>query len=45
MEGIGIVKIYDQARNLISAMITNLDELRLKIIRLFGGLACEMYGI
>lgn len=45
MEGIGIVKIYDPARNLISAMITNLDELRLKIIRLFGGLVCEMYGI
>ena len=45
MEGIGIVKICDQAQNLISAMVTNLDELRLKIIRLFGEPICEMYGI
>lgn len=45
MEGIGIVKVYDNSENLISAIITNIDELRLKIIKLFGTSTCEMYGI
>lgn len=45
MEGIGIIKVYDKITNTISAMITNLNDMRLKIIRLLGGTICEMYGI
>ena len=45
MEGIGIVKVYDNSQNIISAVVTNIDELRLKILKLFGGTTCEMYGI
>ena len=45
MEGIGIVKVYNKSKRLISKLVTNLDELRLKIIRLFGSFTCEMYGI
>jgi transposase len=39
MEGIAIIRTATQA------MITNLDELRCKIIRLFGETACQIYGI
>jgi transposase len=39
MEGIAIIRSATQA------MITNLDELRCKIIRLFGETACQIYGI
>jgi transposase len=45
MEGIGIVKIYNQMENLMSSAITNLSKLRLKIIRMFGQKVCNMYGI
>ena len=45
MEGVGIVKVYDNSQNLISAIVTNIDELRLKILKLLGGSTCEMYGI
>ena len=45
MEGVGIVQIYDNDQTLISAMVTNLDDLRIKIIRLLGTRTCEMYGI
>ena len=39
MEGISIIKTGFQA------MIANLDDLRCKIIRLFGVTACQIYGI
>lgn len=39
MEGISIIKASMQA------MITNLDDLRCKIITLFGSTACQIYGI
>ena len=39
MEGIAIVKTA------MTAMITNLNDLRCKIIRLFGETACQIYGI
>lgn len=39
MEGISIIKTNFQA------MIANLDDLRCKIIRLFGATACQIYGI
>lgn len=46
MEGIGIIRFYK--KNLsepTKEMITNLSELRRKIIKLFGGSACKIYGI
>ncbi|MCC5792829.1 MAG: IS1634 family transposase, partial [Legionellaceae bacterium] len=39
MEGISIVTTA------VTAMITNLNDLRCKIIRLFGATACQIYGI
>lgn len=45
MEGIGIVKLYDAANKSFRSIITNLDPLRCKIIRLMGKSACEIYGI
>jgi transposase len=45
MEGVGIVQVYGNSQTLISAMVTNLDDLRVKIIRLLGTRTCEMYGI
>lgn len=39
MEGISIIKTGTQA------MIANLDDLKCKIIRLFGATACQIYGI
>jgi len=39
MEGISII------RTAALAMITNLDDLRCKIITLFGATACQIYGI
>ena len=39
MEGIAIISTKTQS------MITNLDNLRCKIIRLFGDAACQIYGI
>lgn len=46
MEGIGMIRFYE--KNLskpIREMITNLTELRQKIIKLFGGASCRIYGI
>jgi transposase len=46
MEGIGIIRFYENdLRKPIKEMITNLGELRRKIIRLFGGSAQKIYGI
>lgn len=39
MEGISII------RSNMQAMITNIDDLRCKIIALFGATACQIYGI
>lgn len=39
MEGIAII------RSKVEVMITNLNDLRCKIIRLFGATACQIYGI
>jgi transposase len=39
MEGISIITTA------VTAMITNLNDLRCKIIRLFGATACQIYGI
>jgi transposase len=46
MEGIGIIRFYEtNLRKPVKEMITNLSELRRKIIRLFGGFATQIYGI
>ena len=45
MEGVGIVKMFDKAGKCIRSLITNLNLVRKKIIRLLGGLTCEIYGI
>lgn len=45
MEGIGIIKLYDETDKKIRSIITNLDTLRCKIIRLLGRTACKIYGI
>jgi NifB/MoaA-like Fe-S oxidoreductase len=46
MEGIGVIRFYEKnLRDLAKEVITNLSELRRKIIRLFGESACQIYGI
>ena len=46
MEGIGVVRFYEKdLKRLSRELITNLTELRVKIIRLFGGSARQIYGI
>ena len=46
MEGIHIVRMYRKSTiKPFKEMITNLNELRKKIIALFGATACQMYGL
>ena len=45
MEGIATIRILDHARNLIHQAVSNLHDLRKKIIRLFGETACLIYRI
>jgi len=46
MEGIGIIQFFEKnSSEPIKEMITNLSELRRKIIRLLGYSACKIYGI
>ena len=46
MEGINIVRFFELNKNdPTREIITNINEIRLKIIPLFGKAACEMYGL
>lgn len=46
MEGIGIVRFYEgKVKKLVKEVITNLSELRKKIIRLLGEFTSQMYGL
>ena len=46
MEGIGVIQFYENnIRRPIKEMVTNINDLRKKIIRLFGDTACQMYGL
>lgn len=45
MEGIGVIQFYDEAEKKIKRLVTNLSQLRKKIIRLFGDTACTLYGL
>lgn len=45
-EGVTIVQFYEQnTPNPVRSVISNLNAVRLKIIRLFGNTACRLYGI
>ena len=45
-EGVSIVQFYEQnILKPVRSVITNLNAVRLKIIRLFGNTACRLYGI
>ncbi len=45
LERISLVKIYDAISNTYRMIVTNLDDLRRKIISFMGPTACEIYGI
>jgi transposase len=45
MEGIASVRIFDHDRTLVHEVVSNLNDLRLKIIRLFGKTACLIYRV
>jgi transposase len=45
MEGIGVIQLYDVAKKEVKRLVTNLNQLRKKIIRLFGDTACILYGL
>jgi len=45
MEGIATIRLFDHARNLIHQAVSNLNDLRKKIIQLFGKTACLIYQI
>ncbi len=45
MEGIALVRIFDHERALIHEAVSNLHDLRIKIVRLFGDTACKIYQI
>lgn len=46
MESIGIVRFYEGPVNkLVKEVITNLSDLRKKIIRLLGEVCSRMYGL
>ncbi|KAG0323184.1 hypothetical protein BGZ97_012342 [Linnemannia gamsii] len=45
MEGVALVRLFDHERTLIHEAISNLHELRIKIVRLFGQTACKIYQI
>ena len=46
MEGTGMVRFYEKGMDApVRELVTNLTDLRRKIIRLFGPTACEMYGL
>lgn len=46
MEGVGVVRFYEKGNVEPSKeLVTNMSDLRQKIIRLFGPTACRMYGL
>jgi transposase len=45
MEGLGIVRIQENPDGPPRELLTNLSDLRRKIIRLFGPTACRMHGV
>lgn len=46
MEGVGVVRFFEVGKpEAVKAMVTNMSELRRKIISLFGPTACRMYAL
>ncbi len=46
MEGIGVIQFYENnIKRPFKEMVTNINDLRKKIIRLFCDTACQMYGL
>ena len=46
MEGVGIIQFYkNKMHDPVRRVVTNISELRKKIINLFGETACRMYGL
>ena len=45
MEGVAIIEFKEVSGEIAKTMITNLTELRMKIVRLPGNTAQEIYGI
>jgi hypothetical protein len=46
MEGISIVRLAgEMTQGVVKEFVTNLTDLRKKIIRFFGDTACRMYGL
>ncbi len=45
MEGVSVVSIFNPGGALIHRSVANLNEVRIKIIRLFGPSACKIYGV
>ena len=46
MEGVGVIQFYENnIKRPFKEMVTNINDLRNKIIRLFGDTACQMYGL
>jgi transposase len=46
MEGVGVVRFYESGNaDPVKELVTNMNDLRQKIIRLFGPTACRMYGL
>jgi len=46
MEGVGVVRFYEEGKpEPVKEMVTNMSDLRRKIIQLFGPTACRMYGL
>ncbi len=43
MEGIALVRVFDHERALIHEAVSNLHDLRIKIVRLFGDTTCKIY--
>ena len=46
MEGISIVRVAgEMTQGIVKEFVTNLTDLRKKIIQFFGNTACQMYGL
>ena len=44
MEGVSIVRFFEDF-SCVKEAVTNLNRVRLKIIRLVGSFACKIYGL
>lgn len=45
MEGIGLIKFFDSSDKCVRRILTNLSEVRKKIVTLLGDTISQIYGI